>query len=97
MATDKVRKLADVIAQSALLWLCREVVSEYSFQGQWCVLVEVMRLLPKPRLKRFDHFLFHAFLISHPVWDFLVVRKQASALYDASVPLEQADLKATKV
>jgi len=28
MATDKVRRLADVITQSALLWFCLVVVSE---------------------------------------------------------------------
>jgi hypothetical protein len=36
VATDKVRKLADVITQSALLRFCSDVVSGYSFQGQSC-------------------------------------------------------------
>ena len=56
-----------------------------------------MKLLPQSRLKRFDQFLFNTLLISHPAGDFLVLRKQASALYDASVPLEHADLMAAMV
>jgi hypothetical protein len=45
-AADTVRKVAYVITRSAVLRFGSEVVSEQTLQSQWCVVEEVMRLLP---------------------------------------------------